>query len=433
MKVLVVGSGGREHAIAWKLALNDTIEKIYCAPGNPGIDLLDKGQSVGIGVNDFEKLLEFVRNEHIDLTIVGPEDPLARGIVDFLERENHLVFGPSGAAAQLEASKQYAKAFMNKYNIPTAKHAVFESVDAAMSYLKKNGVPIVVKADGLAAGKGVTVARTMEEAQEAIQNAMVRKIFGDAGSRVVLEECLMGEEASILALTDGKTVKTLIASQDHKPAYDEDKGPNTGGMGAYAPPPLINDALLAEINEKVLQPCIKGMAEEGTPYKGVLYAGLMITRDGPKVIEFNCRFGDPETQVVLPLLQSDLLSLFVACCNGTLEQEDIVYKPGACVTIVMTSGGYPGNYQKGIPISGIDDAQQDERVMVFHAGTEMVENELVTAGGRVLNVTAWGDALPDTIVNAYEAVAKIHFDGVHYRTDIGKKAMLRLAHQEQKH
>jgi len=426
MNILVIGGGGREHALAWKIAQSPLADTVFAAPGNPGIARLDKGRCVDIGVNDFDGLRAFIHANDIELTVVGPEDPLARGVVETLSDADHLVFGPVAPAARLEASKAFAKRFMDRWKIPTAEYAEFVNAAEAIAYVKEKGVPIVVKADGLAAGKGVTVARDLPAAIRAIEDAMVEGVFGAAGSKVVIEECLVGEEASILAFCDGKSVVPMVSSQDHKPVFDDDEGPNTGGMGAYSPAPVVTPALEREIEERVLRPCVAGMAAEGTPYKGVLYAGLMITEEGPKVVEFNVRFGDPETQVVLPRMASDIVPVFLACCQGTLSQLCIEYFDASCVTVVMASGGYPGSYEKGKEITGIEAAEADPDVTVFHAGTKIADGRLRTNGGRVLNVTACGADLPATIDRAYEAVRRIHFDGAHYRTDIGKKALKRL-------
>lgn len=424
MNVLIIGSGGREHALAWKVAQSPLVEKVYCAPGNPG--MAQVAECVDIGVNDFDALLQCAKDNAVGLTLVGPEDPLSKGITDVFAKEGLKVFGPSADAARLESSKSFAKALMAKYNIPTADYAEFTDAGEAVAYVQEKGAPIVVKADGLAAGKGVTVAQTVDEAVEAIRAAMTDKVFGDAGNRVVIEECLFGEEASILAFTDGKTVLSMATSQDHKPVFDGDKGPNTGGMGAYSPAPVVTPELFDEIQRTIMQPCVDGMAKEGTPYTGILYGGLMITEQGPKVIEFNCRFGDPETQVVLPRMKSDIIPAFLACCDGTLDQVTLEWDSGACVTVVMASGGYPGSYPKGKAITGIADAEADANVTVFHAGTKMDGEDLVTNGGRVLNVTALGADIPGAIAKAYEAVGKIAFDGAQNRSDIGQKALKRL-------
>jgi len=381
---------------------------------------------VDIGVNEFEKLTALARDEGVGLVVVGPEDPLSRGLVDHLTANGIKAFGPVAAAARLEASKSFAKSVMNRCGIPTAKSAEFTDPAAAIDYVRSTGVPLVIKADGLAAGKGVTVARDLDTAIEAIRMAMEDRAFGDAGNRVLLEECLEGEEASILAFSDGKTVVPMASSQDHKPVFDNDEGPNTGGMGAYSPAPVVTGALFEEIVRTILNPCVRGMAEAGTPYTGVLYAGLMITPDGPRVIEFNCRFGDPEVQVVLPRMKNDLVPVLLACCDGTLDRLSLEWEDGACVTVVMASGGYPGAYPKGKPITGIPDAEHETGAVVFHAGTGLDGVALVTNGGRVLNVTATGPDVPAAIDRAYAAVRRIHFEGAHYRTDIGQKALRHL-------
>jgi len=427
MNVLIVGSGGREHALAWKIAQSPLVDKIFAAPGNPGIARLDKGVCVNVSTDDFDMLAAYTDIENIDLVVVGPEDPLAKGIADALEARGKAVFGPSAQAAQLEASKSFAKDFMARHDIPTAAYGVFDEAEAALAYLRRTGAPVVIKADGLAAGKGVTVAHTLDEAEAAVRAAMVEGAFGGAGKRVVIEECLVGEEASILAFCDGKTFKPLASSQDHKAAFDGDLGPNTGGMGAYSPAPVVTDAMMERISNEVLAPCVDGMARDGMPYKGILYAGLMITADGPKVIEFNVRFGDPETQVILPRMATDIVPVLQACCTGTLAKEDIRYSPWPCVTVVMASNGYPGAYEKGLRITGIEDAESIEGVTVFMAGVKEQGGELLTSGGRVLNVTATAPDLREAIDKAYAAVARIRFAGAHYRTDIGEKAFRHLA------
>jgi len=419
--VLLVGSGGREHALAWKLAQSPLLGRLYCAPGNPGMDRL--GKCVPIDAMDLDRLIDFAREHDVGLTVVGPENPLAAGIVDRFEKAGLRAFGPSAAAARIESSKAFAKDLMSRYGIPTARYAEFEDADAARNYVQHQGAPIVIKADGLAAGKGVTVAMHIGDALDAIDQAMVHGAFGAAGQRVVIEEFLEGEEASIFALSDGNAILPLVAAQDHKRVNDGDQGPNTGGMGAYSPAPLITPTLFTQIEERVLRPAIDGMAEDGHPYRGVLYAGLIITHDGPKVIEFNCRFGDPETQVVLPRLRGDLLPLLAACAHGGLRDQSAHWHYGACVTVVMASGGYPGAFQKGKPISGIEAAEELEGVTVFHAGTRRESGQLLTNGGRVLNVTATGPDIATTIARAYEAADRIHFEGAHYRRDIGARAL----------
>ena len=423
MNVLIIGGGGREHVLAWKMAQSPIVETVFCAPGNPGVARV--GQCVDLDINDFNAVAEFAKQNKVGLTAIGPEAPLADGIVDVLEAAGVVTFGPSKAAAQLEASKRFAKDLMQRNDIPTAKYAEFSDPDSAKAYVQSEGVPIVIKADGLAAGKGVTVARTIDEANAAIDAIMIEKAFGDAGALVIIEECMVGEEASILAFTDGKTVLPLATSQDHKPAFNGDEGPNTGGMGAYSPAPLVDMDMMEEIQTRILEPCVKGLANDGISYKGILYAGLMITNEGPKVVEFNCRFGDPEAQVVLPRLQSDIVPIMLACREGVLSKLTLEYDERPCVTVVMASPGYPASYPKGIAIHGLDDAEA-AGAMVFHAGTAESGGNIVTNGGRVLNVTALGGTIPEAIANAYRYVGMIHFDGAHFRTDIGKKALAYL-------
>ncbi len=421
MKILVIGQGGREHAIVWKLAQSPRVERIYCAPGNGGIAGL--ATLVPISVNDFSGLAQFAKDEGIDLTVVGPEDPLMDGIVDFFEARELPVFGPNKAAAIIEGSKTFAKELMQKYNIPTAEYAAFTNYEDAVRYVEEKGAPIVVKADGLAAGKGVTVAQTVEEAKEALRFIMVEEGFGKAGAQVVIEECLVGQEMTLLAFVDGETVKPMVPSQDHKPVFDGDRGPNTGGMGTYSPVPQFDESVVEQVVEQVLVPAARAMVAEGRPFRGVLYAGLMITEAGPRVIEFNCRFGDPETQVVLPRLESDLLDIFLATVQGELDQLEIHWKPDAAVCVIIASGGYPGSYEKGKEIRGLDRVD-DEQVVVFHAGTcRMDSGAIVTDGGRVLGVTALAPDLSQARDKAYAAVGKIEFDGAHYRKDIGQKAI----------
>jgi phosphoribosylamine--glycine ligase len=424
MKVLVIGSGGREHALVWKIAQSPLVEKVYGAPGNSGMASL--AERVNLAVSDFEGLADFAEAKAIDLMVVGPEDPLAAGIVDFFQDRGLTVFGPTAGAAQLEGSKAFAKDLMRRYDIPTSDYAQFDTSQEAIAHVREHGAPIVVKADGLAAGKGVTVAQTVDEAVDAIHGIMDERIFGEAGARVIIEECLVGEEASIFAFSDGATILPLVASQDHKQALDGDLGPNTGGMGAYAPAPVITPGLYAEIEATVLQPSVDGLAKDGHPYTGLLYAGLMITDDGPKVIEFNCRFGDPETQVVLPLMASDIIPIMLACCDGTLAEHTVETREGACVSVVMASGGYPKAYEKGKVITGIAEADADADLVVFHAGTQSSDEGLLTNGGRVLGVTALGTDIPSAIAKAYEGVSKIDFDGAQYRSDIGGRALERL-------
>ncbi|MCK5327218.1 MAG: phosphoribosylamine--glycine ligase [Candidatus Latescibacteria bacterium] len=424
MRILVVGGGGREHTLVWKIAQSTEVGRLYAAPGNPGMAQL--AECVDIGADDTDKLLAFAIRERIDLTVVGPEVPLALGIVDRFEERGLKIFGPSGKAAELESSKGFSKDLMAKYGIPTARYGRFTSSEEAVRYVREQGAPIVVKADGLAAGKGVLICRTQAEALEAVRTIMEDQAFGAAGQEVVVEEFLEGEEASILALTDGETILPLVASQDHKAIFDGDGGPNTGGMGAYAPAPVVTEAVLERVMEQVLRPAVDGMAKEGRLYKGVLYAGLMIKDEKLKVVEFNCRFGDPESQVVLPLLKTDLVALMMAVAEGRLGEMKLQESDDAAVCVVMASGGYPGSYEKGKRITGLEAAREMDDVVVFHAGTAERDGAIVTDGGRVLGVTAVGADIGCAIDRAYEAVGKIHFEGAYYRKDIGAKALARL-------
>jgi len=419
MNVLVIGGGGREHTIAWKLFQSPKVKKVYCAPGNGGTAQI--AQNVPIGVNDFAALVQFVKDEGIGLTVVGPEDPLLGGIVDFFEERNLPIFGPNGKAAMIEGSKSFAKKLMVRYNIPTSAYESFIDYESALAYVREQGAPIVIKADGLAAGKGVVVAETLEEAEEALRQIMEESVFGEAGARVVVEECMRGEELSLLSFVDGATVKPMITSQDHKRIFNDDRGPNTGGMGTYAPVPQMSDELVQQIVETIVRPMAEGMAADGIPFKGVLYAGLMITEQGPKVVEFNARFGDPETQVLLPLLETDLLDIAVGTIKGELDEIDVKWKKESAVCVVMAAPGYPGEYPKGEPIHGLERPGAD--VTVFHAGTKATEDGIVTSGGRVLGVTATGADLEKARAAAYQAVQEISFDGAQYRTDIAAKAM----------
>jgi phosphoribosylamine--glycine ligase len=423
MKVLVVGGGGREHALVWKVAQSPKVLKVYCAPGNAGIS--EQAEIVPIKANDLNGLLEFAMKEKIDLTVVGPEEPLTRGIVDLFESKGLFIFGANKRAAEIEGSKAFAKEMMKKYHIPTAFYEVFDNRDEAVKYIRKQNVPIVVKADGLAAGKGVIVCKTIEETVQSVDKIMVEKVFGEAGNRVVIEEYLVGEEASYIAFTDGKTILPLASSQDHKPIYDEDQGPNTGGMGAYSPAPVVTDEVHERIIEKILRPIIYGMGEEGRPYKGVLYAGLMIQNGEPKVLEFNARFGDPETQPILMRMKGDIVPILEACMKGTLSQRKIEWDNRASVCVVMSSKGYPGDYQRGKVIRGLKEVSQMEGIFVFHAGTALKDGQMITNGGRVLGVTGLGEDIPRAIEKTYQAVKKISWEGVHYRNDIGKKALCR--------
>lgn len=423
MNILVIGSGGREHTLAWKLSQSPKADKIYALPGNPG--MADVAMCVeGIAITDNAAIVAFAQKQDIGLVVVGPEVPLTNGLVDAVTAAGIKAFGPTQAAAQIEGSKAFSKSLMKKYGIPTAKYEVFTEADAAREYIRKEGAPIVIKADGLAAGKGVIVAMTEDEALQAIADIMEDKEFGNAGSRVVIEEFMEGEEASLLCFTDGKTICPMISSQDHKRAYDGDKGPNTGGMGTYAPAPVMTDALVQETYDKILVPTIKAMEAEGKPYKGCLYAGLMITQDGPKVVEFNARFGDPETQVVLPLLNSDLVDIMLACADGTLADQQIEWAKEAAVCVVMAAGGYPKAYNKGDAITGLDDAKA-AGALVFHAGTAHKDGHIVTDGGRVLGVVAKSGDVRSAVAKAYAGVEKISFKDVFYRKDIAHRALER--------
>jgi phosphoribosylamine--glycine ligase len=421
MKVLVVGGGGREHALVWKVAQSPRVKKIYAAPGNAGMAQL--AECVPIKAEDIPALLAFARAQAIDLTIVGPEGPLSTGIVDEFAKAGLRIFGPSGKAAVIEASKQFSKDLMKKYHIPTAEYGVFTDRAAAEAYVREKGAPIVVKADGLAAGKGVVVAETIDEAIRAIDLIMSQKAFGKAGDHVVVEECLKGEEASFMAFTDGMTVVPMASSQDHKRVFDADKGPNTGGMGAYSPAPIVTKKLERKIMEQIMVPTVRAMAKEGRLFKGVLYAGVMIHEDEAKVLEFNARFGDPETQPIMSRLDTDLVEIIEAILDGALAKIEIKWKPDSAVCIVMASGGYPGNYDTGKEITGLDKATRHKNVMVFHSGTALKNGTVVTDGGRVLGVTGVGPVVAAAIDNAYAAVKDITFEGAHYRRDIGARAL----------
>lgn len=416
LSVLVIGSGGREHALAWKLGQSPLVGRVYVAPGNAGTGLV--AENLSIAEDDFAGLIAFAQEKEIGLTVIGPEVPLANGIVDVFQSAGMPVFGPTQAAAQLEASKAFAKGFMQEMGIPTARAAVFTDYEEAREYLAQNPGPVVIKASGLAAGKGVIVCDHTAQAETALQEIMLDRAFGLAGDEVLIEERMAGPELSLLVLTDGVTAVPLTPARDHKRIYDHDQGPNTGGMGAYAPPPDADAALIAQIMETVVRPTIRGMAERGTPYVGVLYAGLMLTAVGPKVVEFNCRFGDPETQAVLPLLESDLAELMLACIEGRLSPDMVRFHSGACATVVMAAPGYPGHYPKGLPITGLETLPDE--IMVFHAGTAVGHAQTVTSGGRVLAVSARGEDLDTAVHQAYNGVAHIHFEGAHYRKDIGR-------------
>jgi len=421
MKILVIGSGGREHALVWKLAQSPRVTKLFCAPGNAGIS--QQATCVPIAADDLEGLQKFAEDELIDLTVVGPEAPLALGIADQFRRKKLKVFGPTKNAARIESSKAFAKDLMIRQKIPTAESRSFENASAAIQYLDSRPVPIVVKADGLAQGKGVVVAQTHEEAKEAVLNMLERHAFGEAGQRVLIEEYIQGEELTLMAFADGKTVIPMLAAQDHKRIGDGDTGPNTGGMGAYAPAPLATPALRYAIMREVLYPAIEGLSRVGSPFFGVIYAGVMVKDGVPYVLEFNARFGDPETQVVLPLLKTDLVDVLEAVVEHRLEQLHIEWADDAAVCVVMSSEGYPGTYPKGVPISGISNSSASDSATVFHAGTAWNDDQIVTAGGRVLGVTAVSPNLSQARSRAYETAQTIHFDGQYYRNDIANRVL----------
>ncbi|MBF0619549.1 MAG: phosphoribosylamine--glycine ligase [Candidatus Omnitrophica bacterium] len=421
MNILVIGSGGREHALCWKIQQSLKVKKIFCAPGNGGIAGL--AECVNIKADDIVGLLNFARDKKIDLTVVGPEVPLVLGVVDAFEKAGVKIFGPSKAAAQLEGSKVFSKDFMRRHHVPTAAYRSFDTYEAALAGLKKFTLPVVVKADGLAAGKGVIICNTLPEATDALKTIMQDRAFKDAGLRVVVEEFLVGEEASILAVADGKDFILLDSSQDHKRIFDNDEGPNTGGMGAYSPAPVVTAALWDEIGRLVIKPVIDGMAQEGAPFKGILYAGIMVTAQGPKVLEFNTRFGDPETQAVLPRLKTDIIDVMLAAVEGRLREVTLEWDPRACVCVVIAAGGYPGDYASGKEIRGLDAVSAP--AFVFHAGTKKDGEKILTSGGRVLGVTALGMGVAEAIGKVYAAVEKVSFEGAQYRRDIGKKALNR--------
>ncbi len=425
MNILLIGSGGREHALAWKIKESPLTDKLYAVPGNPGIAEIAECIA-GVDIGDNDALVKLAKEKTIGLVVVGPEVPLMNGIVDAMTAAGIKAFGPTKDAAELEGSKVYAKVIMRRYKIPTARSEVFSDLGRAHVYVRQMRTPFAIKADGLAAGKGVILTKTADEAVAALDLMMKEKAFGDAGNRVVIEEFMEGEEASVLAFTDGETIVPMVSSQDHKRAYDGDEGPNTGGMGTYAPAPVMTPALMDEVTEKILKPVIAGMKQEGRPYKGCLYAGLMITKQGPKVVEFNARFGDPETQVVLPLLKSDLVEIMLACVDGKLAQTPIEWSNGAAVCVVMASGGYPGTYEKGKEITGLD-AAKSSGALVFHAGTRAQGDQIITSGGRVLGVIGQGDDIRSAVTKAYEGVEKIHFDGEFHRRDIAHRALQRLS------
>jgi len=421
LRILVVGSGGREHVLAWKLAQSPRAAHIFCAPGNAG--MAQQATCVPIPASDLPALADFAEEARIDLTVVGPEMPLSQGLTDLLQSRGLRVFGPTRAAALLESSKVWCKELLTRYDIPTGCFASFDHPQEALSYVEMQAPPFVVKADGLAAGKGVTIAQSVAEAQAAIREAMVRAAFGDSGKRVLIEEYLEGPEISMMALCDGERLYPLPPSQDHKRICDNDQGPNTGGMGAYSPVPVLTEDLRREAMETILEPTVRALRAEGRPYVGCLYAGLILTDSGLKVLEFNCRFGDPETQVVLPRLGADLVDLLDAAAQGALPEPEDTAASDAAVCVVMASGGYPGEYESGRPIQGLEDAANTPNVAVFHAGTRQTGEGIVTAGGRVLGVTGTGGTIAGAIAAAYEGVSKIRFEGAHWRTDIGRRAL----------
>ena len=428
MNILVIGSGGREHALAWKAAQSPQADKVFVAPGNAGTAREPNLENVDLDVMDLDGLANFAEQNNVSLTIVGPEAPLVAGVVDKFEARGLRIFGPSAGAAQLEGSKAFTKDFLARQKIPTADYANFTDVDEALAYVREKGAPIVVKADGLAAGKGVIVAMTLEEAEDAIRDMLAGNAFGDAGSRVVVEEFLDGEEASFIVMVDGKNVLAMATSQDHKRVGDGDTGPNTGGMGAYSPAPVVTADVHQRIMDEVIYPTVNGMAAEGHPYKGFLYAGLMIDANGaPKVIEFNCRFGDPETQPIMLRMKSDMVELCQAAVDGKLDQCDSEWDDRASVGIVLAAGGYPGSYHKGDVISGLPDTDTDGE-KVFHAGTRLNGDRVVTNGGRVLCATALGNTVTEAQKRAYELASRIRWDGVFYRKDIGHRAIGRETH-----
>ncbi|MCH5185165.1 MAG: phosphoribosylamine--glycine ligase [Oscillospiraceae bacterium] len=427
MKILVVGGGGREHTIIWKTAQSPKVDKIYAAPGNGGIS--DIAECVDIKATDIDGIVKFAKENNIDLTMVAPDDPLVAGMVDALEKEGLRAFGPRANAAIIEGSKVFSKELMKKYSIPTAAYEVFTDSAAAVEYVKKGTVPAVIKAEGLALGKGVIIAGNFEEAEKGIHDIMDNKIFGQSGSRIVIEEYLTGPEVSVLAFCDGKTVKPMVSAQDHKRAYDNDEGLNTGGMGTFSPSRLYSPEIADECMKNIFLPTVSAMAAEGRPFKGVLYFGLMMTDSGVKVIEYNARFGDPETQVVLPRLKTDLVEIMEAVIDERLDEIDIEWDDGAAVCVVMASGGYPVKYGSGYEITGIDDAEKADNIKVFHAGTKKSGDKYLTAGGRVIGVTAVSDDLDRAIADAYEAVEKIHFTDAHYRKDIGKRRINQVSNE----
>lgn len=416
MKILVVGGGGREHVIIWKLLQNSSISEIHCAPGNGGIS--DIAKCVPIGATDIDALVEYSKQEQFDLVIVAPDDPLYMGLVDKLEADGIRAFGPNSKAAEIEGSKVYAKQLMKKYSIPTADYEIFDNYDKALKYIESCKLPTVIKADGLALGKGVLICNTSEEAKDALQLIMVDKKFGEAGSRVVIEELIEGPEVSVLSFCDGDTILPMASAQDHKRAFDGDRGPNTGGMGTFSPSPKYTQEIQKQVEETIIKPTVKALKAEGRPFKGIIFFGLMLTKDGPKLLEYNARFGDPEAQVVLPRLKNDLLDIINACIDGTLCRTNLEWEDKSAVCVVMASGGYPGSYKKGVTIDGLSNI---ENSIVFHAGTGKKDEKYYTSGGRVLGITALGEDINEARKTAYSNIKRVDFDGAQYRTDIGIK------------
>jgi len=421
VRILVIGSGGREHALVWKLAQSPMVDKIFAAPGNGGIG--DLAECLPLGVDKTVELADFAQSSRIDLTVVGPETPLVYGMADYFKSRGLKIFGPSKGAARLEGSKVFAKTIMEKYGVPTARFRLFREEQEALQHVKTLKPPVVVKADGLAAGKGAVVAESREEAIHALTSMLKEKVFGAAGSQVVIEECLQGEEVSVLAIVDGTNFLLLEPSQDHKRALDGDRGPNTGGMGAYSPVPMIGAETLEQVRRKIFGPVVRGMAEQGIPFQGILYAGLMLTAEGPKVLEFNVRFGDPETQAILPRLKSDLAELLLAAVQGQLQGIRLVWDPRTAACVVLASQGYPGKYDMGREITGIKEAQELPETLIFHAGTKREAERWLTVGGRVFGVVGLGDGLESALDRAYQAAEKIQFEGKHFRRDIGARAL----------
>ncbi len=423
MKILIIGSGGREHALGWKIKQSPLVSKIYFAPGNPGTKEI--GENVPIEVTDIKKLVNFAKNKKIDLTVVGPETPLVLGIVDIFKKEKMKIFGPSKKASQIEGSKTFSKQLMKKYKIPTAQYDIFHNFSAAKDYLQKTKYPLVIKADGLCMGKGVAVCKNKKEAEKFLEELMIDKTFGESAKKIIIEECLYGQEVSFMVITDGKNFLSLLPSQDHKRLIDNNQGPNTGGMGAYTPVPFVDKKLLKQIEKEIVAPTIRAMAKEGCLYQGVLYPGLILTKDGPKVLEYNCRFGDPETEALMMSLESDLVEIILAQQKNKLKNKKLVFKKGFSVGIVLASSGYPEKYKKGDQIHGLDKID-DKDVQIFHAGTKKVDKKIVSYGGRVLLVVAHGVTLDETIKKAYQFIGKknIYFKGMQYRHDIGKNGLI---------